>query len=102
MRTSAAFTLLGLDPDTASVLDVETAWRAQRSATHPDKPGGSATTFHQMKTAYDMARRHVMLPKPCADCGGSGKRSIPGKASFGGSLLMTCKTCRGSGQRRMP
>lgn len=96
-----AFQVLGLleDPDSYDVQAVDSRWRDLRSQLHPDRPGGDAAKFDQARKAYDAARHYVLQPKPCPDCGGTGKREVVrANDGFGvGTMTLNCKTCKGRG-----
>lgn len=98
----AAFPVLGFDgdPDQVTVLELDSRWRELRSTLHPDKPGGDAVKFDEVRKAYEAARFYSLEPKPCVECQGRGKVERKGPGGFGPSdLLINCPTCRGSGQR---
>lgn len=97
-----AFEHLGLSID-ATVEQVDERWRTLRSAVHPDRPGGDAQKFHLARVAYNEARFWSLEPKPCAECGGSGKRPPERYAGIGtreDSLRLNCRACKGSGAAR--
>lgn len=93
-----SFELLGL-PLEADVQEIDARWRELRTQLHPDKPTGDAEKFDQTRKAYDDARFHALQPKPCEDCEGTGKRLVKSQNPLQAPLPMTCRTCRGSGQR---
>jgi DnaJ-class molecular chaperone len=89
---------LGLPTD-ATKDEVKQAWRRLAKLHHPDA-GGDATTFHQLRLAYETAYRLAPTerdPTPCPDCRGRGKVQEP--QGFR-TVTRLCKTCRGSGVQK--
>jgi hypothetical protein len=53
-------TVLEIDTNYSFTLDdAENQYRRLRSVHHPDKPGGSATKFHELQVAIEQARREL-------------------------------------------
>lgn len=86
------FDVLGLSHD-ASPQEVKARWRELAAQHHPDK-GGDAEDFHRYQTAYTEAFALASEPKPCANCGGSGKIGVA--RGFNVTKLM-CQECGGTG-----
>lgn len=98
----AAFQVMGFDgdPDVVTVLELDTRWRALRSELHPDKPTGDAERFDTVKKAYEAARFYALEPKPCGECGGTGKvKRLGGSGFTATTLTINCPVCKGSGLR---
>lgn len=91
------FETLGLT-ESATLDEVEAAWKRLAGETHPDKPGGSADRFIEVRDAYKAAKEIVlerMEPQPCEACRGTGRV----KQSFGFSTIeVDCEVCEGSGK----
>lgn len=94
---SDPFETLGL-PDTATLAEVEAAWKRLAGETHPDKPGGSAHRFIEVREAYREAKEIALErlePQPCETCRGTGRV----RQTFGfSSIEVACETCEGSGK----
>jgi DnaJ-class molecular chaperone len=86
------FEILGL-ADSATLEEVELAWKRLASETHPDR-GGDADKFMACRAAYLQARAEVAEPKRCDECRGTGKITVSHGFS---SMTITCNICNGSG-----
>jgi DnaJ-class molecular chaperone len=92
--SSTPFEILGL-PATATVDEVEHAWKLLASVHHPDR-GGDAAKFIEFREAYQSARELAAEPKMCETCQGKGKVV----KSFGfSSMKVFCGDCGGTGEK---
>lgn len=99
-----AFRLLGFndDPDKYDALTIDTRWRTMRSQLHPDRhqdDPNAGHKFDQTRKAYELARAYTLKPKPCRDCGGTGKILRDSPNPLMPPTRINCKTCKGSGSR---
>ena len=87
------FEILGL-PESATVKDLQLAWRRLATIHHPDR-GGDTTEFHSYHTAYEQALVIALAPKACDECGGTGQ-----VVKFRGfmQVRIMCQTCKGAGE----
>lgn len=87
------FAALGLAA-TATLAEVNTAFREKAKADHPDA-GGTAEAFMALRQAHKRAAAWAMRPRPCEACRGTGWLRRPG--SFESKK---CKSCKGTGKTR--
>ena len=90
------FQSLGLpDQPMPSPDEVKQAWRLAAAKHHPDR-GGDAGDFDRLRRAYDEALAEAEAPKPCTECGGSGK--LQNTKGWHG-IKLCCPHCDGTGVR---
>lgn len=92
------FTLLGLRP-TASVKEVQQAFRQLAMVHHPDR-GGNAVEFDKLmkasREAQVIAADQEPANRPCPTCGGT-RRVFVGRGFA--TTKVACPTCQGAGKK---
>lgn len=86
------FETLGLTSD-ATADEVKSKWKSLASQHHPDR-GGDASTFAEMREAYNEAIKLASKPKKCLACNGTGKRK---KSNGFSTINIRCSVCNGRG-----
>lgn len=76
-----------------TLTELDQRWRQLRSSLHPDR-GGDPASFDVHRRAYDRLRSHLLRPRSCEACDGSGW--VHHQRGWTVAKLR-CATCRGTG-----
>lgn len=87
--------LLGVPP-TATLAEIQTAYRTHARTLHPDTGKVNVSAFHALQAAYARLRAEL-LPTvgSCPPCNGSGR--VGQMAGFS-AMTVYCPSCGGSGR----
>lgn len=74
--------------------ELDQRWRQLRSSLHPDR-GGDPASFDVHRRAYDRLRAHLLRPRPCEACDGTGFTHVQRGWTV---VKLMCAACRGTGR----
>lgn len=89
MDMSEAFVVLGL-PGNPTSQEIKSSFRKLAALYHPDREGGDAQKFIEIRTAYEIAANYVPDDELCPSCFGTGKITHTHGWS---SIKVSCPVC---------